>query len=129
MLLVNYDRWMLWPEQKFARFVPPAPSIPPSIGMEISQRPEWMAAYRALPSARRVAEVGHRMEWVAACKTGSPTSCHFGYSGPIMEAIHLGATAYRTGNRLDWDAARLRVTNAPEANALLARTYRPGWGM
>ncbi|MBL9207803.1 MAG: Gfo/Idh/MocA family oxidoreductase [Opitutaceae bacterium] len=129
MLLVNYDRWMLWPEEKFAGFVPPAPSIPPSIGMEISQRAEWMAAYRSLPSARRVAEVGHRMEWVAACKTGSPTACHFGYSGPLMETIHLGAVAYRTGTRLDWDAAHLRITNAPQANALLARTYRPGWGM
>lgn len=129
MLLVNYDRWMLWPESKFARFVPPSPSIPPSVGMALSQSAEWMAAYRSLPADRRVAEVGHRLEWVNACKTGSPTACHFGYSSRIMEAIHLGAVAYRAGTRLDWDAANLRVTNAPHANALLARAYRPGWGM
>ena len=129
MLLVSYDQWMLWPEQKFARFVPPAPSIPPSLGMEIGQRAQWLAAYRALPAARRVAEVGHRMEWIAACKTGRPTHCHFGYAGPIMEATMLGAAAYRAGTRLDWDAANLRVTNAPEANAFLSRPYRPGWGM
>lgn len=129
MLLVNYDRWMLWPERKFAGFVPATTRIPPSIGMELSRLPEWRDAYRSLPPGRGVAEVGHRLEWVAACKTGSPTSCHFGYSGPIMETIHLGAVAHRVGTRLDWDAAHLRVTNAPAANALLARTYRPGWGM
>ena len=129
MLLVNYDRYVLWPEAKFAGFVPPLPSIPRSIGEELGQRAEWMAAYRLLPSARKVAEVGHRLEWINACKTGSPTSCNFGYASAIMEAINLGAVAYRAGTRLDWDAANLRVTNAPHANALLTRAYRPGWGM
>jgi hypothetical protein len=129
MLLVNYDRYMLWPEEKFAGFVPPLPSIPRSIGEELGQRAEWMAAYRLLPSARKVAEVGHRLEWINACKTGSPTSSNFGYASAIMEAINLGAVAYRAGTRLDWDAANLRVTNAPHANALLTRAYRPGWGM
>ena len=129
MLLVNYDRWMLWPERKFAKFVAPAPSIPPSIGLEITRRAEWIAAYRALLPGQGLAEFGHRMEWIAACKTGSPTACNFGYSGAIMETINLGAAAYRAGTRLDWDAANLRVTNAPQANALLSRPYRPGWGM
>jgi hypothetical protein len=39
----------------------------------------------------------------------------------------LSSVAYRTGARLEWDAANFRVTNAPEANALLERQYRPGW--
>jgi hypothetical protein len=118
---------MLWPAEKFAGFEPPEPSIPSSIGAEIGRRPQWLAAYKAHPAWRRTAEVGHRAEWIAACKTGSPTSCHFGYSGPISEAVMLGTVAYRTGAQLEWDARNLRVTNAPEANALLRREYRPGW--
>ncbi len=39
----------------------------------------------------------------------------------------LSSVAYRTGAKLEWDAANLRVTNAPEANSLLRREYRPGW--
>jgi hypothetical protein len=35
--------------------------------------------------------------------------------------------AYRTGQKLEYDGAAGRVTNAPDANALLRRTYRPGW--
>ena len=71
--------------------------------------------------------MGHRAEWIAACKTGSPTSSHFGYSGPLSEAVNLGVVAHRSGARLEWDAENLRVTNSPEATALLRREYRPGW--
>jgi hypothetical protein len=35
--------------------------------------------------------------------------------------------AYRTGQKIEYDGASGRVTNVPEANALLRRTYRPGW--
>ena len=127
MLLVNYPKRMLWPAEKFAGFVPPKPSIPPSIGAELGLRPEWMAAYKHHEAWRRTSEVGHRAEWIAACKTGSPTNCHFGYSGPISEAVNLGAVAYRTGVKLDWDAENLRVANSAEANALLRKEYRSGW--
>jgi hypothetical protein len=35
--------------------------------------------------------------------------------------------AARAANVLEWDAANLRITNNPEANALLTKTYRRGW--
>ena len=127
MLLVSYGQRMLWPAKRFADFEAPEPSIPATIGVEIGRSAHWTAAHKAQPSWQRSAEVGHRAEWIAACKTGSPTSCHFGYSGPISEAVMLGNVAYRTGARLEWDAANFRVTNAPDANALLRREYRPGW--
>ncbi len=101
MLLVSYPQRMLWPEAKFAGYQPPEPSIPSSIG--------------------------HHAEWIAACKTGGATGCPFGYSGPISEAVMLGNVAYRSGARLEWDAAKLQATNAPETDALLRREYRAGW--
>jgi predicted dehydrogenase len=101
MLLASYDRRMLWPESDFADYQPPEPSIPSSIG--------------------------HHAEWLAACKTGSATACHFDYSGPITEAVLLGNVAFRSGNRIEWDAAELKITNAPQANQWLRREYREGW--
>lgn len=101
MLLASYPQRMLWPEAKFADYQPPEPSIPSSIG--------------------------HHAEWIATCKAGGETGCHFGYSGPISEAVMLGNVAYRSGVKLAWDAANLRVTNSPEADALLRREYREGW--
>ncbi|MCA9231249.1 MAG: Gfo/Idh/MocA family oxidoreductase [Planctomycetales bacterium] len=101
MVLSDYGKHVLLPEEKYADFVPPAETIPKSIG--------------------------HHAEWIDACKSGRPTTCNFEYSGWLTEANHLGNVAYRTGKRLEWDAKSLRATNAPEADQFIRRTYRKGW--
>ena len=53
--------------------------------------------------------------------------CNFDYSGALTESVLLGNVAYRTGKSLDWDAANLRATNAPEAADFVTKTYRKGW--
>jgi hypothetical protein len=70
---------------------------------------------------------GHYQEWINACKTGSPTTRPFSYSGWLTEANHLGNVAYRVGRKLEWDAENMRATNAPEAEPFLTRAHRPGW--
>ena len=101
MLLASYSKRMLWPESKFADFQAPEPTIPDS--------------------------VGHHQEWIQACKTGSPTSCNFDYSGAVTETVLLGNLAYRVGKKLEWDPANMKFPNCPEAEALLKREYREGW--
>ncbi|MFN0052855.1 MAG: Gfo/Idh/MocA family protein [Planctomycetales bacterium] len=72
--------------------------------------------------------IGHWKEWIEAIKTGGPTTCNFEYSGNLTEAVLLGNVSYRCGNRpLEWDAAKLQVTNEPAANAFLSKEYRKGW--
>ena len=42
----------------------------------------------------------------------------------------LGNIAVRfAGKQLEWDAAKLRFTNAHEANALVSTEYRKGWDL
>jgi predicted dehydrogenase len=103
MLLSSYDKHVLLPEEKFKEYRRPAPSIPPS--------------------------PGHHREWLHAAKTGAPTTCHFGYSGPLTIANHLGNVAYRAGRKLEWDARALRAPNAPGADTFLGREYRKGWSL
>src|SRR2546426_7218888 len=100
-LLADYGRHLLLPEKDFEGFKPPAPFIKDSIG--------------------------HHTEWIEACKTGGPTTCHFDYSGPLTEAALLGNVAYRVGRKLEWDWTRLRVTNCPEADRYIQHHYRKGW--
>lgn len=69
----------------------------------------------------------HQGEWVAACKGGPKTSCHFDYAGQMIETMLLGLVAYRAGERIDYDSVTGRVTNNPEANNILNKTYREGW--
>lgn len=101
MVLSDYGRHTLLPEEKFADFKRPDPFIPPSIG--------------------------HHAEWVEACKTGAATTCNFEYAGWLTEANHLGNVAFRTGKKLEWDAEAMQATNAPEAAQFLKREYRSGW--
>ncbi len=101
MLLADYGKHVLLPENEFADFKRPEPSIPKSIGQQA--------------------------EWVQACRNGTPTTCDFQYSGLLTEANHLGNVAYRVGKRLKWDPATLTCPNAPEADKYLRREYRAGW--
>ncbi len=100
----DYGRLLLLPEQKFSSV---------RIG---------------IPEEQRIAaSVGHHKEWIDACKTGSPTTCNFDYSGALTEAVLLGLVAYRTGKELQWDAKELRASNCPEADIYLTKPYRSGW--
>lgn len=70
---------------------------------------------------------GHHQEWIIGCKTGKPTLCNFDYSGTLIEHNLLALVAYRTGTKLQWDAANLRAPNCPEADRYIRKTYRAGW--
>lgn len=72
--------------------------------------------------------IGHYEEWARACKQGTPTASHFGFAGPLTEAVLLGSIAIRSdGEKLLWDSANLKVINSAEATALLHYPYRQGW--
>lgn len=101
MLLADYGRHLLLPEEKFKGFKAPEATIANSIG--------------------------HHKEWVEACKTGGPTTCNFDYSGALTEAVLLGTVSYRSGKAFEWDAATLKAKGAPEAERFIRKEYRKGW--
>jgi predicted dehydrogenase len=103
MILADYGRYALLPEKEFKDFQPPAPTIPNS--------------------------PGHHAEWIAACKTGSPTGSNFEYAGWLTEANHLGNVSYRAAHKIEWDAEAMTITNVPEANQFLRREYRSPWSL
>ena len=100
-VLANYNRHILGPKKKFAGAKPLAQTIPASIG--------------------------HHREWFEACKTGGDTTCNFAYSGALTEAVLLGVVAYRTGEKINWDAKNLKAINCPEADKYIQKEYRKGW--
>jgi predicted dehydrogenase len=101
MLLSDYGKHVLLPEEQFKDFQPPKPFVPDS--------------------------PGQHEEWLQACKTGSPTSSPFSYAGPLTEANHLGNVAFRAGGKILWDAKSMRITNDESANQFLSRKPRAGW--
>jgi predicted dehydrogenase len=101
MILADYGKHLVLLDGKVEHFERPAPFIPKSLG--------------------------HHEEWIHACKTGAPTLCHFGYSGLLTEANHLGNVSYRAGKKLEWDSQSMRIPNAADAERFLRRDYRDGW--
>jgi predicted dehydrogenase len=75
--------------------------------------------------------LGHRMEWVQACKDRKPQDAKagFAYSGPFTEALLVGNLAVRLQKPIEWDSAAMKAKNAPEASALIRKQYRAGFGI
>src|SRR5215471_4800812 len=86
---------------------------------------------RCLQRARFLpkAESGnHYHQFVDAVLGNAKTSTPFDYAGPLTEAVLLGPLATRfPKTTLEWDSARLRFRNSPEATHFVRRQYRAGW--
>ncbi|QDT05418.1 Inositol 2-dehydrogenase [Rubripirellula lacrimiformis] len=103
MLLSDYNKHLLLPEDQFVDFQRPEPFVPDS--------------------------PGHHQEWVSACLGEGQTGSPFSYAGPLTEANHLGNVAYRVGQKIHWDAANMKCTGCPEADPLIRREPRAGWSL
>jgi predicted dehydrogenase len=87
-----------------------------------------MTYYKPRPKEQLGAPIDHfQKQWINACKTDLKTSCDMEYSGKLIETMHLGLVAYRVGKKISYDGAAGRVTDCPEADALLKKKYRDGW--
>jgi len=73
----------------------------------------------------------HELNWAKACKGQATASSPLEYAAQLTETMLLGIVALRTGQgqRLDYDGEAMRITNVPEANQFLSRTYRAGWAI
>jgi predicted dehydrogenase len=98
-------------------------------GMPSVLPPSLEEAARAVPKTMQRSP-GHYEEWLLACKGGPKPISNFEYAGPLTEIVLLGVLALRApGKRLEWDSAKLQVTNAPELNAFVHADYRGGWSL
>ena len=69
------------------------------------------------------------VEWLEACHGGPKALSSFDYAGPFTEMVNLGNLAVRLGKKMEWDATTMRVTNAPEADAMIQPKRRKGWDL
>lgn len=100
--------------------------------------PGWAGTPRLIPETRmrsfkRPPETIQRVngiyrDWIDSIKEGRKASSDWAdYSGPFMESILAGVIAMRTGERCYMDWKNLKVTNIPDAEALIVPEYHNGW--
>ncbi len=96
-----------------------------------SLRDSWKVPLPSIPSSP-----GHEMEWILACKGGSPAGSNFDWAGPLTETVLLGNIALRkemrefqTFQSLAFDPETLTITNNADANRFMHYAYREGWSL
>lgn len=96
----------------------------PHVAMPVLLPAKSFADYKIEPAP----DGNHYHLFVEACLGGAPTTAHFGYAGPLTEAVLLGTLANRfPGSELQWNAEQIAIPNHELANALLRRNYRKGY--
>jgi len=89
-----------------------------------------MREYKRPPETLPRVTGSHEQNWIDACKGGPPACSNFDYSGPLTETVVMGNLAILfPGKKLEWDGAKMMVTNHPPANELVTAKYREGWSL
>jgi hypothetical protein len=70
---------------------------------------------------------GHHRDWIRACKGGDPACSNFNVAAPFVEWMVLGVIALRVEGKIEYDPAKMRITNNADANKYLRPTLRKGW--
>jgi hypothetical protein len=89
---------------------------------------EKMRDYK-FPSPLLTRSPGHYRDWIRACKGGDPACSNFNVAAPFVEWMLLGVIALRVEGKLEYDQAKMRITNNVEANKYLVPTVRKGWSI
>ncbi len=114
--------WVFKPETLTTGFTEPPKSLP-----RVAESAE--AANAEVSADDVYGGGGPYVEWLNAIKTGKPALSNFTQSGPFSETVLLGNLALRLGKRVEWDGKNLVAKNAPEAAAIVRRSYRKGWDL
>jgi len=101
--------------------------VPESLG-DTYQRPKQTIP-RVPTKEKWVESSRHIQEWIRACKGGRPACARFEVTAPLAEIVLVGNVAVAAGKPITYDVRAGKVTDVPEADALLRRTYRKGWSL
>jgi predicted dehydrogenase len=74
-------------------------------------------------------KTSHEMNWIDAIRGTQKTTSPFEYSGKLTEIMLLGVAALNAGRKIEYDGASMKITNVPDSDSLLKRTYRAGWAL
>lgn len=86
-----------------------------------------MKAYQGETEVPERGEESRPNTWLEAIKNDRESPGSFRYAGTVTEAINLAAVALRAGKKVEYDSAKMKITNDEAANRYLTREYRKDW--
>ncbi len=70
---------------------------------------------------------GHYHDWIRSAKGGDPSCSNFNVASPFVEWMLLGVIALRVEGKVEWDPAKMRITNNADANQYVRPFIRKSW--
>ncbi len=86
-----------------------------------------MKGIEAAPEVTKNANKTGFQLFLDGCRNGKQIQGSFADSTALTEAVNLYALSLRVGRLLKYDGSKMEITNIPDANKYLSRTYRNGW--
>ncbi len=105
-LVVDRDKWRLFPETDNGQYIIPAMPEQKSSGKDLAF---------------------HVRNFIDCIKSRNKTACDVETARNVAVNSHLGNIALRTGRKVYWDDAKNTFVNDKEANAFIKPTYREPW--
>ncbi len=96
-------------------------------GGNVRLLPDARMKYYTFPEPVLPRVNNHYRDWLDACRGDKPACSNFDYAAPFTEMVLLGNLALRADKKLEWDVAKMRVTNDSGINTLVSKAYRKGW--
>ena len=100
---------------------------------EVERNEGELATYKLAAQPPRQAEESgldaHTANFVECIKSRERPACPIELGAKAAVNCQLGNIAYRTGQRLEWDAARSVFLGSEEANGRLGASYRGPWSL
>jgi predicted dehydrogenase len=96
---------------------------------------DYVSDYKLLgnigePNVEVTVSPGHFEEFVRSVRGEKAAMSNIvDYAGPLTETVLLGNLAIWAGKKIEWDAAKMKATNAPELEPLIRPTYRKGYSL
>ncbi len=98
--------------------------VEPQVKTENGERIEMMGGVESEGSEQHKAHVRNFIDCLKSRKLPN-SDIETGHYSTV--APHLGNIAFRTKERIEWDAKNERITNSEKANSMLKREYRYPW--
>ena len=89
--------------------------------------PDSKMADYAMPPEVMVRHPETYSDFVRACKGGDPGASNFNEAAPFTEWIDMACLSLRVDGPLEWDSAKMEITNNKAANDFLKPSFRKGW--
>lgn len=137
--LTWYDAAGARPPREALKHLPESYNLPGAGSVVIGEKGSLVIPHVAMPvlflagsteptPIPEVAGVDHYVQWADACRGVDKTTSAFDYSGPLTETVLLGTVGIRfPGQKLEWDVAKLQITNFSDAQPWLTKEYHKGW--